>query len=166
MRPRRKPAAAAQPAYNSAYIRVQYIPSLRNHPGGQQAVPLYWTSKLQTQIALSTTEAEYIALSQSLPVMQLLAELRDLGHTTYSSEPRIHCKCFEDNAGALELARTPKMRPRTKHINLIYHHFREHVRNGNVKIYPIATSDQIADIFTKPLAQNLFLKLRKRLLQW
>ena len=99
-------------------------------------------------------------------MMQLLAELRDLGHTTYSSEPRIHCKCFEDNAGALELAKTPKMRPRTKHINLIYHHFREHVRNGNVKIYPIATSDQIADIFTKPLAQNLFLKLRKRLLQW
>ena len=132
--------------------------------------PVIWTSKLQAQIALSTTEAEYIALSQSLrdviPMMQLLREVREQGYTTCSAVPRVHCKCFEDNAGALELAKTPKMRPRTKHINLTYHHFRDHVRNGDIKLYPISSNDQIADIFTKPLAQNLFLKLRSKLLKW
>jgi hypothetical protein len=101
--------------------------------------PVTWSSKLQTQIALSSTEAEYIALSQSLreaiPMMQLLQELTDQGFSIYSTEPKVYCKAFEDNSGAIELARLPKMRPRTKHINIIYHHFREHVRRKKIHIY-------------------------------
>jgi hypothetical protein len=132
--------------------------------------PIYWASKLQTQIALSTTEAEYIALSQALrdliPIMQLLRELQDHGLSIISTVPRVHCKAFEDNSGALELARLPKLRPRTKHINIVYHHFRQHVRDGLISIYPIETEDQIADIFTKPLPQNSFLKHRKKLLRF
>jgi hypothetical protein len=64
--------------------------------------------------------------------------------------PRVHCKAFEDNSGALKLARLPKLRPRTKHINIKYHHFCEHVQLGLIKVYPIGMNDQIADIFTKP----------------
>ena len=67
-----------------------------------------------------------------------------------------YCKVFKDNSGALELARLPKLRPRTKHINVCYHHFREHVRNGLIKIFPVNTKDQIADALTKALAQNDF----------
>jgi hypothetical protein len=132
--------------------------------------PITWSSKLQTQIALSSTEAEYIALSQSLrdaiPIMQFLEELKTHGFDVFSTEPKVYCKAFEDNSGALELARLPKMRPRTKHINLKYHHFREHVRLGKIFIYPISTHDQLADIFTKPLPQNTFIKLRKKLLHF
>ena len=80
------------------------------------------------------------------------------------SKPEIHCKAFEDNSGALEMARLPKMRPRTKHLNLSYHHFREHVRLSKVQIYPIDTTNQIADIFTKPLPQNTFKQHRKSIL--
>jgi hypothetical protein len=129
------------------------------------ACPIVWTSKLQTQIALSTTEAEYTSLSQSLreaiPLMQLVKEIKEKGLATYSDVPKVYCKAFEDNSGALEIARTHKMRPRTKHINLVYHHFRSFVKKGLVVIWPIKTEDQPADIMTKPTARDLFLKHRK-----
>ena len=48
------------------------------------------------------------------------------------------------------------MRPRTKEINVIYHHFREYVRLGMIEIYPIFTNDQVANMFTKPLNHNTF----------
>jgi hypothetical protein len=69
---------------------------------------------------------------------------------------RRSCGQFEDNSGALELTRLPKLRPRTKHINVCYHHFCEHVRKGLIKIFPIDMKDQIADALTKVLAQNDF----------
>jgi hypothetical protein len=68
----------------------------------------------------------------------------------------VYCKVFEDNAGALELARLPKLHPRTKHINVCYHHFCKHVQKGLIKIFPIDTKDPIADALTKALAQNDF----------
>lgn len=130
--------------------------------------PILWSSKLQTQVALSTTKAEYIALSNALreviPMMGLMSEIAKTGLIKKNKIPRVFCKAFD--SGALELARMPKMRPRTKHINLVYHHFREFVRNGKIVIYPIRTEDQIADIFTKPQAVNTFLKQRKELMDW
>ena len=133
-------------------------------------VPILWTSKLQTQIALSTTEAEYMALSSALreaiPLIELVKEMREKSIASILQHAKVYCKCFEDNSGALELAKTPKLRPRTKHINIIYHHFRSAVKKGLVEIFSIDTKDQIADIMTKPLNQNLFLKHRKRLMFW
>ena len=132
--------------------------------------PILWFSKLQTQIALSTTEAEYIALSQALrdviPLMQLLHELKERGFSTFSETPTIFCKAFEDNVGALELANTHKLRPRTKHINIVYHHFRQWVRERKINILKVSTEDQLADILTKPLPKNLFVKFRKKIMGW
>ena len=76
------------------------------------------------------------------------------------------CKAFEDNAGAIELAKAPKLRPRTKHINIKYHHFREHVERGEITIEKIDTSEQLADLGTKPLTRKPFEKLRKKLQGW
>ena len=133
-------------------------------------VPIMWTSKLQTQIALSTMKAEYMALSSALretiPLIQLVKEMREQSIVSIPQHAKVYCKCFEDNSGALELAKTPKLCPRTKHINIIYHHFRDAVKNGLIEIFAIKTKDQIADILTKPLNQNLFRKHRKRLLYW
>ena len=131
--------------------------------------PIIWVSKMQTEITLSTTESEYVALSQSMrdviPFMALIEEASSLWSTNME-KPKIICKLFEDNNGALELAKAPKYRPRTKHIALKYHHFREHVSNGSVKILSINTEDQIADQFTKALADNTFKHLRKQLMGW
>jgi hypothetical protein len=66
------------------------------------------------------------------------------------------CKVFEDKSGALELARLPKLRPSTKHINVCYHHFCKYVHMELIKILPIDIKDQIADTLTKALAQNDF----------
>jgi hypothetical protein len=92
--------------------------------------------------------------------MRLVQELAGAGFRLSIDTPKEHCKVFEDNSGALEMARTPKMRPRTKHMNLKYHHFRDAVSSGLVGIHAIRTYDQIADIFTKPLAVDLFQKFR------
>ncbi len=120
--------------------------------------PIIWNSKLQMQVALSTTEAECIALSQSLrnviPIMQLLEEMKSHGFEVICTSPHVFCKTFEDNSGALELAHLPKLRPNTKHINVCYHHFCEHVRKGLIKIFLINTEHKIANALTKPLAQK------------
>jgi hypothetical protein len=63
----------------------------------------------------------------------------------------VYCKVVEDNSGTLELARLLKLCPRTKHINVCYHHFHKDVWKGLIKIFPIDTKDQVADALTKPL---------------
>jgi hypothetical protein len=122
--------------------------------------PVIWVSKLQTQVTLSTTEAEYIAMSQSiqdiLPIMFPVQEICEKGFQVICIKPYIYCKVFEDNSGALELARLPKLYPCSKHINVCYHHCREHVRNGLIKIFPVRTENQIADALTTALPQNAF----------
>ena len=111
-----------------------------------------WASKLQSQVELSTTKAEHIAMSQALrdviPVMGLLKEMEEHKFKVICTKPYVYCKAFEDNSGALELARLPKLWPRTKHINVCYHHIREHVRKGFIKIFPIDIKEQIADALT------------------
>jgi hypothetical protein len=90
---------------------------------------------------MSSTESEYISLSQSLrevlPLMELVKYLSKAGFNLGTTKPQVHCKAFEDNSGALEMARTPKMRPRTKHLNIKFHHFREAVGEGLVTIHAV-----------------------------
>ena len=128
--------------------------------------PLIWASRLQTEIALSTTEAEYIALSQAMkeiiPLINILGEVKRY-FKVIDDLPEIHCKLFEDNKSALALAKAPQMNPRTKYISLKYHHFRSYVSNKLVTILPISTEEQTADIFTKVLPDNKFFYLRKKL---
>ena len=126
---------------------------------------------MQTTIALSTTEAEYVALSTALRdviyLMQLTRELQDNGITIpMNGQPKVTCRAFEDNAGALELATQHKLRPRTKHIAVQYHHFRHYVTTKQISVEYVKTTNQIADIFTKPLPRPTFAYLRKLLLNW
>ena len=96
--------------------------------------------------------------------MQLIKEMKARGYNVCSTTPKVTCKAFEDNEGALELTRFPKMRPRTKHINQIYHHFRHDVSSGKVEMFPISTKEQIGDMFAKPLPMDQFRKLRRKLM--
>jgi hypothetical protein len=89
--------------------------------------------------------------------MFLIQEMKEKGFQVICTQPYVYCKVFEDNSGALELVQLPKLRPRIKHINVwCYHHFCEHVRNGLIKIFPVGTKDQTADVLTKALPQNDF----------
>jgi len=58
----------------------------------------------------------------------------------------------------------PKLRPRTKYINIKYWHFREHLEQGKITIHPISTKDQITDMLTKPLAETDFEELNVRVM--
>ena len=106
------------------------------------------------------------ALREAIPLTELIKEMRERQIIQLPTHTKVYCKCFEDNSGALELAQTPKIRPRTKHINIIYHHFRDAVKKGMVEIFAISTDDQMADILTKPLNQNLFVRHRKKMMGW
>jgi hypothetical protein len=72
--------------------------------------------------------------------MELAKELSSAGFTMVTKTPEVHCKAFEDNSGAPEMARTPKMRPRTKHLNIKYQHFCEAVEQGLVSIHAVGTT--------------------------
>jgi hypothetical protein len=131
--------------------------------------PLLWTSRLQTEIAASTLEAEYIALSSGmrelLPIRGLYQSLTS--HMNFKdSKCSVKCTVFEDNQGAMTLATAPKITPRTKHIGVKYHFFREHIRNGDIELKYVPTAEQQADILTKGLLAVKFQTLRKLLCGW
>lgn len=122
--------------------------------------PIFWASKLQSTVALSSSESEFVALSTALrdiiPVMNLLKEMKNnQGWDVPGTKPKIQCRVFEDNSGALEMAVNEKFRPRTKHINGKYHHFRSYVENGDIEVKPIKTDNQPADYTTKSLAADV-----------
>lgn len=78
----------------------------------------------------------------------------------------MHCQLFEDNLGAFELARVPKMRSRTTDMYLKYHHFRDFVARCLVTVHPINTRDQPAYVLTKPLGDDDFVHHSLTLLGW
>ena len=137
--------------------------------------PIHWGSKLQDLVSLSTVESEYISLSyatrQVLFILHLLEELKENKIDFELPIANVYAKCFEDNTGCLDLAKTPKLRPRTKHIAVKYHHFRSHVRSkenptGILELHWVSTDKQQADIFTKPLPPKTFLALRRLICGW
>ena len=74
---------------------------------------MLWASKLQTESALSSTESEYIVLSQALheviPLTFLIKEAQKHGIDVHANQAKVRCTVFEDNTGAAEIARVPKM---------------------------------------------------------
>jgi len=132
--------------------------------------PLLWNSKLQTVIALSSTEAEVIALSEAtrevIPLMRLAKELQKEGFGFATTTPTVRCTVFEDNSGAVEIAKVPKVRPRTKHLCTQYFHFRHHVESGDLKVLQVGTKDQEADIATKSVDRITLRRLRLRIQGW
>ena len=96
-----------------------------------------------------------------IPLMGLLGELKKV-FPNQQGIPTIHCTVFEDNRGCIDLVKTPRMRPRTKHIGLKYHHFRKHVLDKTISIEYIDTKEQIADLFTKALGDMQFNLLRDK----
>ena len=125
---------------------------------------------MQSLIALSTAESEYIALSSALReviyVINLLNELKGRGFNIPTPTPKVICKVFEDNKSCIEIATNHKTRPRTKHLSVRLHHFRSFVQQRLIVIEHVSTTQQVADIFTKPLPRVSFRYLRNKLMGW
>ena len=118
-----------------------------------------WLSHKQATVALSTAEAEYIALGspiqEAIWLRQLLSDLR--------CDMKMPMEILEDNQGAIAMAKNPVGHKRSKHIDIRHHFIREAVQAGTISLTYCPTSDMLADIFTKPLPKGQFEKLRENL---
>lgn len=134
-------------------------------------MPVVCASKMQTEIALSTMEAEYIALSTAmralLPMRRIQQSLCHAFSITQTERSQISI-VWEDNRAAKILASNdpPRMTPRSKHIAIKYHWFRSHLSPNSIEIRYIQTSKQKADILTKPLQKQKFQTARELLMGW
>ena len=95
-----------------------------------------------------------MSMREVLPFLNLMKEIRPL-LPVKDTLPEIICTTWEDNRSCIKVAESPKFTPRTKHIALMYHHFRQFV-NKTIRIKPIDTHEQTADILTKPLDEKQF----------
>jgi hypothetical protein len=117
-----------------------------------------WSSKKQTSVALSTVEAEYVAAGQCCAQLLWMRQtLLDFGFNL--SKFPLLC----DNESAIRVADNPVEHSRTKHIDIRHHFLRDHQQKGDIDIYHISTENQLADIFTKPLDEKTFCRLRSEL---
>ena len=115
-----------------------------------------WCSKKQITVAKSTTEAEYVSLALAAQeAIWLRSLLSDLGQKVTSPT-----NIFEDNQGAIQLAKNPKFHNRTKHIDVTYHFIRERVNSDEISVTYCSTNEMKADIMTKGLSKVLFEKFR------
>jgi hypothetical protein len=145
--------------------------------------PVSWASRLQSEIALSTTESEYIALSMAtrelLPLRRILHDIVQYSFITlpHSNPATVNTstfqssilpsKVYEDNTAYIVLATSDShFKPRTKHISLKFHHFNDQVKTGVLQIVKVDSAHNWADIFTKPLGRIKFEHLRKLLMGW
>ncbi|XP_052197210.1 secreted RxLR effector protein 161-like [Diospyros lotus] len=118
-----------------------------------------WSSKKQSVIALSTCEAEYVAVAftvcEAIWLKNLVSTLGCL-----NQEPVI---IYVDNKSAIKLTKNPIQHGRSKHIDTRFHFICQHVKQGTVELEYYHTLEQVVNIFTKPLSFKSFEKLRKML---
>lgn len=109
--------------------------------------PVSWSSKRQQTVALSTTEAEYMAMTrgsqQALWMHNFLSEI--------GLEQPLPATLHVDNNSSIALAESTKGHSRAKHIDIRHHYIRERVQEGDIEVRHIPSAENLADIFTKPL---------------
>lgn len=114
--------------------------------------PVAWEARKQPTVALSSTEAEYMALAQaSREAMFLTGILRELNMDCYVRAPTV---IYSDNMGAISMTKNQGYNPRTKHIDIRHHYIKELVEEDSIKTCHISTDEMIADILTKGLGSN------------
>nr|GEY61836.1 retrovirus-related Pol polyprotein from transposon TNT 1-94 [Tanacetum cinerariifolium] len=130
------------------------IDTLKNTSGGIQFLGdklVSWMSKKQNCAAMSSADAEYVALSASCAqVMWMRTQLQDYGFN-YNKIP-LYC----DSQSSIAISCNPIQHSRTKHIHTRNHFIKEHVENGIIEVYIVRTEYQLADMFTKDLPEDRF----------
>ena len=112
-----------------------------------------WRSRKQSTTALSTCEAEYLALFNAVQEAKFIKQLyKDM------KGDELEIDIYADNQSANKLAKNPINHQRSKHIDVKYHYIRSEIQNNNVNLNYIPSKDNIADMFTKPLSK---IKLRE-----
>ncbi|GJR86478.1 hypothetical protein Tco_0210489 [Tanacetum coccineum] len=111
-----------------------------------------WSSKKQTSTSISSTEAEYIAMSGFCAQSYGWVSISQIMALHYYRHPILYC----DNKSAIALCCNNVQHSRSKHIDIRHHFIREQVEKGVVELYFVRTEYQLADIFTKALPRERF----------
>lgn len=119
-----------------------------------------WCTRKQQSVAISSTEAEYVALSIAVSKACWLKALLIDFNVVLTNKP---IEIFEDNQSAIHVAKNPSNHKRLKHVDIRYHFVRHKVEDKTIKINYIKTEDQIADLFTKPLGKYSFEKFKTKI---
>ena len=107
-----------------------------------------WSSKLQPIVALSTTEAEYVAAVDTGKEMLWMRNiLKEFGHELGGSS-----RLWIDNQSSVQVAQNPEHHGGMKHLDLRYYWLRDEVERGSISVAYVPTDDNPADLLTKPLA--------------
>ena len=117
-----------------------------------------WTSRPQKTIAYSSTEAEYMALSNCTRQVTWIQSL--LGELSYKLNAILICG---NNQGSIFMASNPVMEPHSKHIDIHYHGIHESIANGKIKLFFIDGAENPANLLTKNLPHEKFAKFRVQL---
>jgi len=124
------------------------------------SAPISWSSWKQPTVALSTMEAEYMALAKATCKAIWLRKLSsELGIPTNSPTT-----IFIDNQSAMHFAENPVFHGRSKHIDIRHHFVHERLASNEVILNHCASKENVADMFTKPLAKPQFIALCDRVL--
>ena len=130
---------------------------------------LLWKSQLQTETALSTFHAEYVALAaamhQLIVVQQVLQDLVAC-LSLKPKQPKIHATVHKDNTSAHALANNHQLSNRSKSLNTKYHFFWEWINGGMASVVKCSTDEQQADYMTKGLVPERFEANRKKSQGW
>ena len=118
-----------------------------------------WQSKKQSTVSQSSSEVEYRALASTMCELHWLTYLLHDFHVSFIQPVTLYC----DNQSAIQIASNPVFHERTKHIEIDCHIVRDKVNSGILKLLPVSSSMQLADIFTKPLSPALFQGLCSKL---
>jgi hypothetical protein len=121
-----------------------------------------WGSKKQASVALSTCEAEYIALSLAIQEGKWIENLFNELLSSINMEP-CKLKIFEDNQSCIKMSKNPVDHGRAKHIDIKYHYIRDEIKQGNVQVIYKQTDDMVADIMTKGLPGPKHIKFTEAL---
>ena len=135
--------------------------------------PVLWASKLQSDIATSTMEAEYTALSTAMreliPLREKIIEIsKEFDLEQLDTTKIVKTTVHEDNMGCLKLANLEpgRMTPRSKHYAVKYHWFRSHIHPKQIEIKHVDSSEQRADLLTKALRAIKFRENRMLSMGW
>lgn len=118
-----------------------------------------WKTKKQDTVSKSSSEAEYRAMSfLKDELVSIKSVLRSLG-VVHDQPMGMYC----DSKSAIYISTNPVFHERTKHIKTDCHSVREQIQNGTITPHHVSTTEQLADIFTKPLGRQSFDFFRTKL---
>jgi len=123
--------------------------------------PISWKSRGQKAVTLSSSEAEYVAISEVCAEIMFLKQVLEF----LRIEVKLLIIVRVDNIGAIYLAHNATSGPRTKHVDIRFHFVQDYIKDGVVKILFIKSENNNSDLYTKNLGEELFNKHSKQYME-